>query len=325
MEFVRCLRAAVFSAAALMLAAPAYAESYPDRPIRMIVPFSAGGPIDLLGRPLADKLSAVLGQAVVVDNRAGANGIVGTTAVAKSDRDGYTMLMTTGSFTANPFAVANLPYDPLKDLTPITQIARTYGVTFLVTPSFPAKNVAELVKLAKESPGKYSYAHAGIGNATHVASELFQKAASIKLLAVPYKGAGAFLTDIVSGQVNMGFTSTVAATPYVRSGQLRALATTGIKRAPSLPEIPSLHELGYKDAVLLGYFGLWFPAGTPAERIERMHHAAVEALNSPEMQKVLHTSGIEMVASSPAEFARFLEEDYAANAKILPSIGVKPR
>lgn len=311
--------------AAAIAACPARAETYPERTIRMIVPFSAGGPIDLLGRPLADKLSTLLGQPVVVDNRPGANGIIGTAAVAKSEPDGYTMLMTTGSFTANAFTAANLPYDPLKDFAPITQIARSYGITFLVSPSFPAKSVAELVELAKKEPGKLSYAHAGIGNATHIAAELFQKAAGIKLLAVPYKGAGSFLSDIVSGQVNMGFTSTVAAVPYVRSGQLRALATTGTKRAPSLPEVPSFDELGYKKAVLVGYFGLWFPAGTAPERIERVHRAVAEALRTPEMQAVIDKSGIEAVGSGPEEFARFLAEDYAMNAELLPSIGVTPK
>ncbi|MBX6426973.1 MAG: tripartite tricarboxylate transporter substrate binding protein [Variibacter sp.] len=311
--------------AAAIAACPARAETYPERTIRMIVPFSAGGPIDLLGRPLADKLSTLLGQPVVVDNRPGANGIIGTVAVAKSEPDGYTMLMTTGSFTANAFTAANLPYDPLKDFAPITQIARSYGITFLVSPSFPAKSVAELVELAKKEPGKLSYAHAGIGNATHIAAELFQKAAGIKLLAVPYKGAGSFLSDIVSGQVNMGFTSTVAAVPYVRSGQLRALATTGTKRAPSLPEVPSFDELGYKKAVLVGYFGLWFPAGTAPERIERVHRAVAEALRTPEMQAVIDKSGIEAVGSGPEEFARFLAEDYAMNAELLPSIGVTPK
>jgi len=326
MQFTR--RAAVASIVSAMIvggAMPAFADEYPDRPIRMVIPFVPGGPIDLLGRPLADLLSKELGQPVVVDNRAGANGIVGTTAVARAAPDGYTMLMTTGSFTANPFAVANLPYDPLTSFAPITQIATSYGIVMLVRPDFPAKTVAELVEMAKREPGKLTYAHAGIGNATHVGAELFLRAAGIKMISVPYKGAGAFLSDIISGQVSMGMTSTVASVPYVRSGQLRALATTGTVRAPSLPDVPSLYELGYKDAVLLGYYGLWFPKDTPADRVNRMYQAAVKVLAGPEMQKVMETAGIRKVASTPKEFAEFLEKDLAFNRDVMKAIGVEPK
>jgi tripartite-type tricarboxylate transporter receptor subunit TctC len=301
------------------------AAAYPEKPIRMIVPFVPGGPIDLLGRPLAEALSKELGQPVIVDNRPGANGIVGSTAVARATPDGYTMLMTTGSFTANPFAVANLPYDPLTSFAPVTQIASTYGIVMLVRPDFPAKSVADLVAMAKQEPGKMTYAHAGIGNATHVGAELFLRAAGIRMIPVPYKGAGAFLADIISGQVNMGMTSTVASVPYVRSEQLRALATTGIVRAPSLPEVPSLHELGYKDAVLLGYYGLWFPKDTPPDRVARIQQAVSRVLDGAEMRKVLDTAGITKVASTPQEFARFLEKDLVFNRDIMKAIGIEPK
>jgi tripartite-type tricarboxylate transporter receptor subunit TctC len=304
---------------------PAAAAEYPEKPIRMVVPFVPGGPINLLGRPLADALAKELGQPVIVDNRPGANGIVGSTAVARSAPDGYTMLMTTGSFTANPFAVADLPYDPLTSFAPITQIASTYGIVMLVRPDFPAKSVADLVALAKKEGGNLTYAHAGVGNATHVGAELFLRAAGIQMIPVPYKGAGAFLSDIISGQVSMGMTSTVASVPYVRSGQLRALATTGTDRAPSLPEVPSLYELGYKEAVLLGYYGLWFPKDTPRDRVMRMQRAVSKVLDGPEMQKVMETAGITKVASSPEEFAAFLAKDLEFNREIMKAIGVEAK
>jgi len=325
MRFTRRAALASLLSATAYAAMPARAADYPDRPIRMVIPFAPGGPIDLLGRPLADLLSRELGQPVVVDNRSGANGIVGTTAVARAAPDGYTMLMTTGSFTANPFAVANLPYNPLTSFAPITQLATSYGIVLLVRPDFPAKTVAELVEMAKREPGKLTYAHAGVGNATHVGAELFLRAAGINMIPVPYKGAGAFLADIIGGQVTMGMTSTVASVPYVRSGQLRALATTGTVRAPSLPDVPSLYELGYKDAVLLGYYGLWFPKDTPADRVNRMYQAAVKALNTPELEKVMETAGITKVGSTPKEFAAFLEKDLAFNRDVMKAIGVEPK
>lgn len=321
----RALAMLMLSVFAATGSAPALAADYPEKPIRMVVPFTPGGPIDLLGRPLADALAKELGQPVIVDNRPGANGIVGTTAVARAAPDGYTMLMTTGSFTANPFAVASLPYEPLTSFAPITQIASTFGIVMLVRPDFPAATVAELVELAKKEKGNLTYAHAGVGNATHVGAELFLRAAGIRMIPVPYKGAGAFLADIISGQVSMGMTSTVASVPYVKAGQLRALATTGTVRAPSLPDVPSLHELGFKDAVLLGYYGLWFPKDTPRDRVMRLQQAVAKVLTGPEMQKVMDVSGITKVASTPEEFAAFLEKDLAFNRDIMKAIGIEAK
>ena len=202
----------------------ASAQSYPDHPIRLVIPFSAGGPNDLIARPLTDKMSEVLGQPFVIENKAGANGIIGTSIVAKSPPDGYTMLMTTGSFTANPAFDAKTSYNAMTDFLPVTQLAESYGLALMTRPDFPAKSLAEFVALAKANPGKYSYGHSGIGNATYVAAELFQKLAGVSLLKVPYRGTSSFVPDIMSGHVDVGFMSTVVATPNAKSGLLRPLA-----------------------------------------------------------------------------------------------------
>ena len=256
----------------------AHAQSYPDRPIRLVIPFSAGGPNDLIGRPLTDKMSEALGQPFVIENKAGANGMIGTTLVAKSAPDGYTMLMTTGSFTANPAFEPKTTYNALTDFAPVTLLAESYGLALMTRPEFPAKSLAEFVTLAKQNPGKFSYGHSGVGNATYVAAELFQKLAGIELLKVPYRGTSSFAPDIMSGHVDVGFMSTTLATPNANSGLLRALAVSGRERAPSLPEVPTMQELGYKEMDVIGYFGLWFPAGTARERVMLVNREAVRAL-----------------------------------------------
>jgi tripartite-type tricarboxylate transporter receptor subunit TctC len=305
------------------IAAAAQAQSYPDRPIRLIIPFSAGGPNDLIGRPLTDKMSESLGQPFVIENRAGANGIIGTTLVAKAAPDGATMLMTTGSFTANPAFDAKITYDALNDFAPITLLAESYGLAMTTRPDFPAKSVAEFVALAKRNPGKYSYGHAGVGNATYVAAELFSKLAGIALLKVPYRGAASFAPDIMSGHVDIGFMSTALATPNANSGVLRALAVSGRERAPSLPDVPTLQELGYPEMDVIGYFGLWFPAGTGRDRVELINREAVKALNAPQVRKVIVDSGLRAVGSTPEEFARYLEKDMAWQKDIIRRIGMQ--
>ena len=255
--------AALALAAAVVTTTHAGAQTYPDRPIRLVIPFSPGGPNDLIARPLTEKMSEALGQSIVIENKPGANGIIGTTTVAKAPPDGYTMLMTTGSFTANPAVTTKISYDALRDFVPVTQIAQSYGIALMVRPNFPARSLTEFVDMARQAPGKFSYAHSGIGNATFVAAELFQKLANIELIKVPYKGTASYAPDIMSGQVDMGFMSAVLAVPNVKSGLLRVLATTGSERAPSLPDAPTFQEAGFKEMDVIGYFGLWFP---PARR-----------------------------------------------------------
>jgi putative tricarboxylic transport membrane protein len=317
----RLLGALLLCGCGLAPAPIARAETYPDRPIRLIIPFSAGGPNDLIARPLTDKMSEALGHPFVIENKAGANGIIGTTFVAKAPPDGYTMLMTTGSFTANPAIDAKTSYDALTDFAPITLIAESYGLALMTRPDFPAKSLADFVALAKRNPGKYSYGHSGIGNATYVAAELFQKLAGIALLKVPYRGTSSFAPDIMSGHVDVGFMSTVLATPNANSGLLRGLAISGRQRAPTMPDVPTLQELGYKEMDVIGYFGLWFPAGTPRERVELINREALRALETPLVKKVIADSGLRAAGTTPEDFALYLEKDFAWQKDIAKRIG----
>src|SRR5215510_9525719 len=299
--------------AALVLAAEfapgALAQSYPDRPIRLVIPFAAGGPNDLLGRPLAEKMSEALGQPIVIENKGGAAGSLGTAFVAKAAPDGYMMLMTTGSFTGNVAISASPSYNPVADFAPITLLAQSYGIVLMTRPDFPAKTLTEFVALAKKYPGKFSYGHAGVGNVTYMAAELFSKLAGIELLKIPYRGSASFAPDIMSGHVDVGFMSTLLAQTNLQGGQLRALGITGAQRAPTLPDVPTFQELGFKEMDVSGYFGLWFPAATPRERVAVIHREAVKALQTPMLKKVLADSAVRAIGSTPEEFSRFLEDD----------------
>jgi tripartite-type tricarboxylate transporter receptor subunit TctC len=305
--------------------APASAQNYPSQPIKLIIPFGAGGPNDLIGRPLAQKVSESIGQSIVIENRPGANGIIGTSAVAKAEPDGYTMLQTTGSFSANPSMVKNLPYEPLKDLAPITLIGESYGLLLMVPANSPIASLDDLVARAKKEPGKLNYAITGFGNITHVTVEFFKKIADINLVPVPYKGTADSITAMLSGQVDMSIVSTTAGAPYLANGQLRALGLTGAQRAPNLPKVPTFQELGYKEMNLTGFYGWWFTGGTPRERIDLMYREAKKALNTPEMQEILKKSGLALRASTPEEFRVFLEKDIAFQADVIRRIGIQPK
>ena len=320
----RRIAGALLSIGLALAAAPLAADTYPERPIRLVIPFAAGGPNDVIARPLADHMAQALGQPVVIDNRPGANGILGTAVVAKSAPDGYTLLMTTGSFTANPAVNAKTSYDALADFIPVTLLAQSFGIALMVRPDFPAKSLVDLVDMAKRAPGTLSYAHSGVGNANYVTAELFQKLAGIELIKVPYKGSSSFAPDIMSGQVTMGFLSAVIATPNVKSGLLRALATTGSERAPSLPDTPTFQELGFKEMDVTGYFGLWFPAGTPPERVRLIQREAAKAMQAPTLQKIIADSGLKAIGSTPEEFARFVARDFEWQKGIVKRIGLQP-
>jgi len=321
----RALIAVAVPVIAALSAAAALAQSYPDRPIRLIIPFAAGGPNDLIGRPLAEKMSEALGQPIVIENKGGAAGSIGTAFVAKAPPDGHTLLMTTGSFTGNVAISANPTYNPITEFVPITLLAQSYGIVLMTRPDFPAKTLTEFVALAKKYPGKYSYGHAGIGNVTFMAAELFQKLAGIELLKVPYRGTASFAPDIMSGHVDVGFMSTLLAQPNLQGGQLRALGISGAQRAPTLPDVPTFQELGFKEMDVTGYFGLLFPAATPRERVALIHREAVKALATPMLTKVLADSGVRAVGSTPEEFARFLQDDMRWQLDIMKRIGLQPQ
>jgi tripartite-type tricarboxylate transporter receptor subunit TctC len=232
--------------------------------------------------------------------------------------------MMSGSHTANATIYAKLPYDPLKDFIGITQISDSDGMVFVVRPDFPANTFQEFVALMKANPGKYTYGHGGVGNATHVTPELLKAVAGYDMLPVPYTGGGAVLTALLAGTVDLSVSSVTLITPYVKSGQVKALVLTASKRSSVLPDIPTVVEAGYPDAIFTGYFGLWFPKGTPNDRVMRMHKAAVDAMATPEVKKYLVESGSPIVGSTPEEFAKYLEKDMALQVSIAKRIGLKP-
>jgi tripartite-type tricarboxylate transporter receptor subunit TctC len=314
------VRAAAALAIAAMAIAPLRAENYPSRTITVISPHPVGVATDILARALGDRLSAVFKQPIVVENRPGANGVIAEGAVAKAAPDGYTLLITSGAHIANAFTVKKLPYDVLKDFAPVTQLAASYGLALIT--NLPVKSVADLVALAKKKPGQLTFATNGVGNVTHVAGLLFDARTGVKMIAVPYNTPN-LITDVMTGQVDMAFYSVAAAAPLVKAGKIKALALTGSRRAPALPDTPTLQELGYKDFDVTGYFGLLFPAGTPHERIDAIYRASKDALSSPQLKRVLDVSGMYPVGSSPEEFAAFLKQDYAYQDKLMSELGLK--
>lgn len=301
------------------------AVNYPSRPIRMIYPFTAGSTVDVMARVVQDQLTQRLNQNIVADSRPGANGIIGTEIVARARPDGYTMLITTGSFTGNVVATKKLPYDPVRDFAPITQIARSYGLLLVVNPAVPAQSIKELVAFAKANPDKLSYASSGVGNMTHLVGELLNTMAGIQIKHVPYKGSAPALTDVMGRQVDMTFISTVSVMPFIKSGRVKPLALTGGDRSPVVPQVPTFKEIGYPDFEMTGWYGLWFPAKTPAPVVARINAEMKKAVASPEMKARLDELGLIGVASSPPEFAKYLQEDLALQLRIAKKAGIEPQ
>ncbi|HEY0337445.1 MAG TPA: tripartite tricarboxylate transporter substrate binding protein [Burkholderiales bacterium] len=297
-------------------------EAYPTRHIRLIAPFTAGSTLDIMARLVAQRLTAGLGQNVIVDNRPGANGIVGIDLVAKAPPDGYTMLITTGSFMGNIVLYKKLPFDGIRDFTAITLVASSYGLVLVVHPGVPAQSLKELVALAKSGSGKLSYGSSGAGNITHLVAELFNASAGTQIQHVPYKGSGPALTDVLARQIDMTFVSTVFVQPFIKDGRVRPLALTGTERAPVLPDVPTFKELGYPDVVMTGIYGLWFPVKTPAARVNRTHSEIRKAVATPDMKAKLDELGLVGVASTPAQFAKFIDDDVALQARIVKRAGI---
>jgi len=298
------------------------AATYPTRHIRMIAPFTGGSTLDIMARLIAENLTSRLGQNVVVDNRPGANGIIGIDLVAKAPADGYTMLMTTGSFTGNLVLNKKLPYDGVRDFAPITQVAHSYGMVLVVNPSVPAQSIKELVALARSRPGKLSYGSSGVGNITHLVAEMFKTEAGIDIVHVPYKGSGPAMTDVLGRQIDMTFVSTVFVQPFIKADRVRALALTGSARAPVLADVPTFRELGLRGVEMTGWYGLWFPAKTPSARVNRIQVEIRKAVTSSEMKSRLDEFGLVGVASTPAEFAKFLREDFELQNRIAKQAGI---
>lgn len=297
-------------------------QPYPSKPIRIIVPFAPGGPVDLVGRVLIEKLTVYLHQPIVIDNRGGAGSVLGSDAVAKAPPDGYTWLLSTGSLTSIGAFNPNVPFDPLRDFTPVTIVARNFGQILVVHPGVPAKNLMELLALAKERPGKLNYAAAGIGNITHIAAEMMQAMAGVEIVAIHYKGMGPAVNDLLGGHVHMLFAATQTTLPLIQSGKVRALALTGPARWKVLPDVPTMREAGLPDYELVGWFGLWLPAGTPPQIVNRVYSETVRALGEHDVKQRFDEVGLEPGGITSEDFAKFMQQDVAAMRELARKIGI---
>jgi tripartite-type tricarboxylate transporter receptor subunit TctC len=311
------------AAIALHASAPAIAQPYPVKPIRLLVPSTPGGSVDTLARTIAPKLSEKWGQQVVVENRPGAGGAIAGELVAKSPPDGYTLIIgTIASLATNVSLQKKLPYDPAKDFAPITLVA-TQNLMLLIHPSIPAKSVKELIALAKAKPGQLSFASAGNGTGGHLSGELFKLLAGIDLLHIPYKGVAPALVDVVSGQVSMTFASLLSGQPHARSGRLRALAVTGAKRSPAVPELPTMQQAGVADYESATWYGILAPAGTPAEIVSKLNGEIVSILKQPDINERLSHEGAEPVGNTPQQFGAFIRSEIAKWAKVIRAAGIR--
>jgi len=302
---------------------PAAAQSYPSRPVRFIVPFAPGGGNDVMARLIGTSLAEGLGQQVVVDNRGGAGGIVGSEIAARSAPDGYTLLIGhIGTLAINPSLYAKLPYDPLKDFAPVALVATAQNV-LLVYPGLPAKSVKELIVLAKSKPGQLNFASGGVGGAGHLAGELFNSMAGVQMAHVAYKGAGPALTDVVSGQVQLMITNMPAAMPHMKSGRLRALAVTGTHRSALAPELPTINEAGIPGYELTNWFGVVAPSGTAKVIITRLNEEIANGLKMPAMRERLAAVGAEPAGGTPADYFAHIKGEIAKWAKVIVAAGIK--
>lgn len=308
----------------LALASTADAQSWPSKPIRIISPYPPAGANDLLARIIAPKLSEQLGQPVVVENRAGATGNIGAELVAKAPADGYTLLMgQAGNLTINISLMAKIPFDPVRDFSPVTMVASTPNV-LVVHPSLPVRTVKDLIALAKAKPGQINYATSGIGSPGHLAAELLNKSAGIRLVHIPYKGAAPALLDVVAGNAHLYFTSAVSAQPFIPSGRLRMVAVASAKRSPSLPEVPTVAEAGFPEFDVSSWWGVVAPASTPREVVMRLQVEIHRVIALPEIRTKLAEQGLDIATNTPEQFAAYIKSETAKWAKLIREVGVKP-
>ena len=316
---------AVFAFALALVSSTALAQDathYPSRPIRLIVPFAPGGGLDISARLIGHKLTEVWGQNVVVDSRPGAATIVGTEIASKAAPDGYTVLMITTTFAINPGLYARLPYDANRDFAPVTQLNSQPNVV-VVTPAFAGKSIKELIALAKAKPGELTFATPGAGSAPHLSAEMFQRAAGISMIHVPYKGIPAAVTDVIGGRITMLFTTTISAAPHIKAGKLRALALTSAKRQSSMPDVPTVGESlpGYQAEA---FQGMVAPAGTPQAVVNKLSAEVARIIRTQEMVQRFQLDGADVVGSTPREFAAFLKAEMQKWGKVIRDAGIKP-
>ncbi len=299
--------------------------NWPVKPIRVVIPFSPGTPIEVPTRAVTRPMTEAFGQQFAFDYRTGAGGNIGTAIVARSPKDGYTLLATNCSHSANPSFYKKLPYDTLSEFAPVSQINATYGNLLVVHPSLPVKSVKEFIAFAKSRPGEIKYASGGVGSPPHVNAALLAAMAGISLVHVPYKGTAAAMGDLLSGQIESIVISPTIVVPYLQAGRLRALGIGGPRRQPQVADVPTLHEAGLTGFDMTSYHGLWYPAGTPTELVRRLAGEVAKAVAMPETRKHLADNGLVPVGSTPEEFAEFLRKDVARQADVARKIGLEPQ
>jgi len=314
---------AVIAAAAISLVSSAALAQYPTKPIRVVVPFPAGGTTDILARAASQKMSEAWGQPVIVDNRPGAGGNIGAELVAKSANDGYTLLMgTVGTHAINTALYSKMPYDHVKDFVPIVLVAGVPNV-LVIHPSVPANSVQELIAYGKANPGKLNFASSGAGTSIHLAGELFKVSTGVQMQHVPYKGSAPALTDLMGGQVQLMFDNLPSALPHIKSGKLKALAVTSAKRAPALPDVPTIAETGVAGFEASSWFGLLAPTGTPREVIVKVNAEVAKWLASPDAREKLTAAGANAAGGSPEDFAAHIAAETSKWAKVVKESGAK--
>ncbi|MDB5812848.1 MAG: hypothetical protein JWN94_4970 [Betaproteobacteria bacterium] len=315
-------RALALGCALLAGAASCAAQSYPDRPIRLIVPQPPGGTSDILGRAFGQRLAENVHQQVVIDNRAGASGTIGTDLAAKSTPDGYTLVFVYTTHATTPGIYGKLPYDPVADFAPVT-ILTAAPLLLVVHPKTPVTTVKELIAYAKTRPGELNFCSAGNGSGSHLAGELFNSMTGVRLAHIPYKGSGLAITELIGGQVQLMFAGIVPIDPHVKSGRVRSIAVSSAQRTASLPQVPTIAESGLPGFEVVGWYGVLAPARTPPAIIERLHREFIAILKTPEIRDRLTREGAEPVGNTPAEFTAFLKTDIARWGKVIKAAGAK--
>ncbi len=317
------IRAACAAAATLIaIAAPALSQQYPSKPIRLVVPYPPGAGTDILARTVGQRLSDSMGQQVVIDNRPGAGGTIGTEIAAKAPGDGYTLLLGPTSHAINPSIYSKLPYNTLKDFAPVSTVASA-TIVLVVHPTLPVASVKELVALAKAKPGTLAIGSAGNGTVFHLAGELFKQAAGIDLTHVPYKGGSPAMTALIGGQINVLFETLLALQPHIKAGRAKPLAVAGAQRSSVLPDLPTMVESGFAAIVAENWYGLYVPSSTPKDIVAKLNAEVLKALRTPEMKERLASQGAEVVADTPAQLDTFLKSEMSKWARVVKESGAR--
>lgn len=323
--WLAALAAAVIYPVLVQRAAAAAATDYPARFIRLVVPYAAGAAPDVLARILTAKIGPSLGQNIVLENRGGGGGTLGTAMVAKAAPDGYTLLLNSAAFAAYPYFFKNLPYDPRTGLTPVTLVVKSFGYVLVINPSMSVRSVKDLIALAKANPGKLNYSTVGLGSAMQMAAELLIHLTGTKMTPVHYTGVPAALTDIMSGRIELGFPAVASVLPLINSGKLRVLAVSADRRWYKLPNVPTIAEEGVAGYRYVSWYGLWFPAGTPVAYVNRIQSEVAQAVKDPVVKQRLDEQGLEGVGSTAQELIKVTEEEFALNKKLTAAMGIVPQ